>query len=63
MLGGMKTVPREILIELSEEQLQQVEAIAEVEGRSRRAQISRIIAEWLKQETAKIESGERTGKK
>ena len=53
----------EILIELDEEDLRQVEAIAEVEKRSRRAQISRIIEEWLKQETARIESGERTGKK
>ena len=61
MPTGMRTMPREILIELSEEQLRQVEAVAEVEGRSRRAQISRIIAEWLKQEAAKIESGERVG--
>jgi len=43
---------REILIEISEDDLKQVEAVAEVEGRSRRAQISRIISEWLKRELA-----------
>ena len=43
---------REILIELNEDDLKQVEAIAELEGRSRRAQISRIISEWLKRELA-----------
>lgn len=47
----------EILIELDEDHLRQVEAIAEVEKRSRRAQISRIIEEWLKQELAKVEAG------
>lgn len=46
---------REILIELSEDQLQQVEAIAEVEGRSRRMQIRMIIGDWLKRETEKVE--------
>ena len=56
-------MPREILIEVNDDDLQQIDAIAEVEKRSRRAQISRILEEWLKQETARIESGERTGKK
>ena len=48
----MKKEMREILIELNEDDLKQVEAIAELEGRSRRAQISRIISEWLKRELA-----------
>jgi len=36
-----------ILIELDEDDLRQVEATAEVEDRSRAAQIRIIIAEWL----------------
>lgn len=47
----------EILIELDEADLREVEAIAETEKRSRRAQISRIIEEWLVSERKRVDEG------
>ena len=51
-----------IILELDENDLRQVEAVAEVEDRTRSAQLRIIIADWLKREMARTESGERTGK-
>ena len=52
-----------ILLDLPEDHLRQIEAVAEVEDRTRSAQIRKIIADWLKWEAAKIEAEERTGRK
>ena len=52
-----------ILLELPEKDLRQIEAVAEVEDRTRSAQIRKILSDWLKRELAETESGERTGRK
>lgn len=59
----MKKTVREILIEVNESDLKQIEAFAETEGRSRRAQIRMIITDWVRKEMAKLESGTREGQK
>ena len=53
-----------IILELDESDLRQVEAIAELEDRSRSAQLRKIIGEWLKKELAMaISEDEKQGKR
>ena len=52
-----------IILELDEDDLRQVEAVAEVEDRTRSAQLRKIIGEWLKRELATmINEDEKQGK-
>ena len=53
-----------IILELDEDDLRQVEAVAEVEDRTRSAQLRIIIADWLKRELATaINEDEKQGKR
>jgi len=52
-----------IILELDEDDLRQVEAVAEVEDRTRSAQLRKIISDWLKRELATmINEDEKQGK-